>query len=96
MIYAHSPQIDYIAHKTCKTIYYNKEKTLQIRLLYPFVEDSLQKKVVTRYVIQEYLDSLEPSELLYFLNYETRKYTKDVIDDQVGVETENEIANDNI
>ena len=39
MIYAHSPQIDYIAHKTCKTIYYNKEKTLQIRLLYPFVED---------------------------------------------------------
>ena len=59
-------------------------------------EDSLQKKVVTRYVIQEYLDSLEPSELLYFLNYETRKYTKDVIDDPVGVETENEIANDNI
>ena len=42
-------------------------------------QESLQKRIITKYIVQEYLDSLEPSELLYFLNYETRKYTNDVL-----------------
>jgi hypothetical protein len=36
-----------------------------------------EKTIVTRRVIQKYLDALEPCEMLYFLNYELRQHSKD-------------------